>query len=137
MAEPGKLSILLCEDDEMALKVLTRVISRICPNCTVYSATNGKTGLECFRQHQPDIVITDIKMPIMDGIEMTRQMKAVKPDFKTIVITASGQRRLEESAARDLTAVDHYCTKPLTYQELVDAIEQCVGCLTAERGTGG
>ncbi len=49
------------------------------PDVELYTAENGKAGLDIFHEHAPDIVITDINMPVMDGIKMATEIKAAPP----------------------------------------------------------
>ena len=63
-----ELTLLYVEDEEEIREQLSRFLRRRVG--TLYTAANGKEGLEMFRQHQPDLVITDIEMPIMNGLEM-------------------------------------------------------------------
>ncbi|MBJ6723581.1 response regulator transcription factor [Geomesophilobacter sediminis] len=136
MPQHMPISILLCEDDESALQTLQRVVARLRPDSTIYSATNGKSGLECFERHLPDILITDIRMPVMDGIEMARRMKEVKPELKTIVITASSEKSAEDFRAKSPVEIDHFCWKPLAFNRLASAINDCVIRIATERGNG-
>ena len=54
----------------MTCGMLCTVIRRKFPDAAIYLAENGRIGVELFKKHTPDIVITDINMPVMDGIEM-------------------------------------------------------------------
>ena len=124
------LSILLCEDDEISLGLLHGVISTIYPDTSVHCASNGRNGLESFREHLPDILITDIQMPYMDGVEMTAAIQSIKPDVKTIVITAYGAKTIKQSTAKIPIKIDHYFLKPLDYKQLFEAIDDCVAQVT-------
>lgn len=126
MNKHDRLSILLVEDDEETRKILAEVLALAFPELLVHSADNGKTGLECFRQFSSAIVISDINMPVMDGISMAREIKAINADVKLIILTAfSDKRILTDTAATEIN-IDHYIPKPTDYGKLFTAIEQCL-----------
>ncbi|HLO26686.1 MAG TPA: response regulator [Geobacteraceae bacterium] len=118
------LSMLIVEDDKLTLDILARVIARKFPAATINVAENGKIGLEFFKEHVPDIVITDINMPEMDGIQMAREIKAIKADTKFIVLTAySNKSYLMQFREIGCCA---YLMKPIDFGKLCDAIENCI-----------
>src|SRR5512133_755208 len=89
---PAPYSLIFVEDDSLVRMAVSRVIAREFPDFTVYTAENGRTGLELFKEHTPEIVITDINMPIMDGIEMAGEIKSIQPDTNFVVVTGYGDK---------------------------------------------
>jgi len=79
------LKILYVEDDEITRMVLLRQLSDVYSE--VYDANNGSVGLEKYREHEPDVVITDLTMPVMSGIEMIKHIQHETPDQQIIVLT--------------------------------------------------
>ncbi|HEY5512809.1 MAG TPA: response regulator [Geomonas sp.] len=129
--ESGKnrasLSILVVEDDKDAREILVAIIPRKFPDMTIYSAVNGKAGLDLFKNQAPDIVITDINMPEMGGIEMADEIRAINPHTRLIVLTADTGKATLQDAVRKGVETNHYITKPIDYRDLFAAIEQCRG----------
>ncbi len=127
------LSLLVVDDDKMARDVLNLMIARKFPRSSIYFAEDGKTGLELFKQHFPDIVITDISMPVMDGIEMAGEIRAMKNDTKFIVLTGFTDKdysnKFKEYGIKDCIM------KPIVFGKLFTAIENCIGEI-ASRGKG-
>jgi len=80
--------LLLIDDEEINVRVLS--MSLRSDGYEVFTATSGAEGLEIFDREKPDIVITDIKMPGMDGIEVLKRVKAHDPDTEVIIITGHG-----------------------------------------------
>lgn len=117
-------ALLIAEDDKPALAILGGVIARKFPDITICSADNGKTGVELFKEFLPEIVITDVNMPEMDGIEMAGIIKSLKADTKFIVLTGYSDRnyleKFIEIGCRD------YILKPVMFGKLFDAIEICI-----------
>lgn len=69
------MRVIVVEDDEGSLNGLVRLLESIDPSIKVVGkAGNGKEGLELIEKRIPDVVITDIKMPVMDGLEMIRNL---------------------------------------------------------------
>ncbi len=115
-------TILYCEDETELHNVTVSLLSRIAK--TVLAARDGEEGLRLYREHQHeiDMVITDIGMPKMNGLEMTRQIKEMTPFIPVIVTTAySSTDHLFE--AIDIH-VDKYVLKPLDTRKLVEAMIQ-------------
>lgn len=120
-------SLLLVEDEVIALEFLAIILTRKYPDLALHTAINGRTGLELFKTHLPDIAITDINMPEMGGVQLIDKIRAIKPDTKIIVFTgASGKLPLKTSAGKGCN-FDHFIMKPVVFQELFSAIEQCFG----------
>ncbi len=80
--------ILLTDDEEGIRKVLS--ISLADSGYEVLTAENGERAFEIFQEHRPPIVLSDIKMPVMDGIELLKKIKEVSPDTEVIMISGHG-----------------------------------------------
>ncbi|HEX9023636.1 MAG TPA: response regulator [Geobacteraceae bacterium] len=120
----GGLSLLIVEDDKDALELLSTMIARKFPAIKVYVAENGRKGLDLFRMRLPEVVITDINMPVMDGIEMAGEIKSIRGDTRFIVLTAYTNRAyLEKFIEIGFSA---YILKPVVFTKLFDAIENCL-----------
>ena len=79
----------LVVDDEMPIRQwLEFCIERIPDVELVGAASHGAEGYSMFRKHMPDVVITDIRMPVMDGLEMMRMIRNLKPSVYAIVLTS-------------------------------------------------
>ncbi|HEX7055570.1 MAG TPA: response regulator [Bacilli bacterium] len=85
-----------------------------------FQAGNGKTALEIVARHSPDIVLLDMKIPGMDGLEILKHMKAMNKEIKVIMMTAYGELDMIKEAS-DLGALMHF-TKPFDIDELRMAV---------------
>ena len=111
MNEPGR--ILVVDDDPQLIRVLrTGLKSR---GYEVRTTTDGMTALEMFSEWQPELVITDLAMPKMDGLELCRQLRATS-QVPIIVLSAKGEEKTKIEAL-DLGA-DDFVTKPFGIDEL-------------------
>lgn len=89
----------------------------------VIEAANGQEGLAAYQEHKPDIVMTDILMPIMDGIELVRAIRKNDSDTCVIIITAHTDKEYLLKAV-DLH-LEHYIVKPVNLTTLTDALLRC------------
>lgn len=112
--------ILVVDDEPLMCRSLSEVISRA--GYEVFTANNGFEALELIQQEQVSVVITDINMPKMDGIEVLRQAKAICPNISVIVLTGYGTIDSAVEAMRN-GALD-YITKPISPSKIRAIIEK-------------
>jgi len=125
-------AVLLVEDDETTLELQASLIADKFPAIMLYTAANGRTGLELFRIHTPDIVVTDINMVEMCGMQMADAIRAIKPDTKLIAISGktgeagnNGRFYLKNAAGKPIE-FDHFVAKPVSLTELFSTIQRYV-----------
>ena len=120
------VSILFVEDDELILELQASILAANFPDIVFYTAVNGRLGLELFKAHLPDIVITDINMPELCGVQMCNSIHALKPETRFIAITGkSGRVVLQDNDGNEFE-FDHVIVKPVGFQKLFAAVEQCM-----------
>lgn len=115
------LQVLIAEDDEANQFYMQTLLKRA--DMKVYLASNGMEAVELIRS-MPDIqlVLMDIRMPIMDGIEATRQIKSFRKELPVIAVTAYAMLG-DERKARE-AGCDEYLTKPLSRNLLFEKISK-------------
>ena len=114
--------VLVVDDDPILLTQIKYQASKFITEIQV--ASDGVAGLDLWRQWQPDVIVTDIFMPRMNGLEMSEAIKAADPDAQIIVITSDSEG---ESLRRALEiGVERYITKPVDMHLLADAVGKCV-----------
>lgn len=86
------------------------------------SGSNGKEGVELYKQHRPDIVTMDITMPIMDGLEAATEIIKNYPDAKILMLSSMGDDSIIEEARQ--AGITNFHTKPFKNEEFVQAIVQ-------------
>ncbi|BBD10082.1 response regulator [Desulfovibrio ferrophilus] len=112
---------LLLVDDEEGIRTFLG-ISLADLGYDVITAENGKEALKAFAEHQPPIVLTDIKMPVMDGIQLLKRIKKVSPDTEVIMISGHGDMDLAVKSLK-FEAAD-FVTKPINDEVLEMALKR-------------
>lgn len=111
--------ILLIEDDETVRALIVRILGAH----EVIQACDGEDGLQRYHEHQPDLVLTDIQMPRMDGLQVIRELRQCVPDIKVIVMTGAFEHFKDALEELNVSAV---LRKPFTVQMCNDIVDQCV-----------
>lgn len=125
------ISMLIVEDEKVIHEVLGVMIARRFPDAALYFAENGRVGVELFRKYTPEIVITDIQMPVMDGIEMAAAIKELSAGSRFIVLTAYDHPGYYEAFTK--IGFHDFIAKPIEFDKLFAAIEKCLAEITLER----
>ena len=113
------LTVLLVEDDSDSKKLMHDVLSDNFEK--VFTAQNGDEGLKKFKKYNPNMVITDVFMPISDGLDMTRYIKEISKDTPVIVLSAHSEKETLLKAID--VGVDKYLIKPIMADDLLKTIE--------------
>ncbi|EAJ7708308.1 response regulator transcription factor [Campylobacter jejuni] len=121
--ECKELIILVVEDEiktrESMINILSERFSK------VIGAQNGDEGLKKFKKFKPDLVITDIAMPIMDGLDMAREIKEISDDVPIVVLSAYSEK---ERLLRSIDiGIDKYLIKPVDIEELFKVLDYLIG----------
>lgn len=125
------MKVLIAEDNSTALNYLTAVIQR--QGYQWLAAHDGVEALELFERERPDLVITDIQMPRMDGITLLQTIRETNTDVVVIIITGEGSA---ESATRALHAgANNYLQKPVSDKQLLQLLRK-YAVLISERDAG-
>jgi len=113
--------ILYIEDDEITRENISSYLQRKCKELIV--AVDGKDGLEKFEEFEPDIVITDIEMPNLNGIEIAKKIRKLSSSTQIVITTAyTSNEYLVEAVNLRLIK---YIVKPISLVKLNDALSEC------------
>ena len=123
------IAVLYVEDEAITRSAVARMLKRRVE--TLYEAENGKEGLELFKRNRPNIVISDIRMPVLDGIEMSKEIKLLDKNSKIILTTAHSDASILLDSIE--VGVDKYILKPLDMDALYAAMDQCAATVMLER----
>jgi signal transduction histidine kinase len=117
----GDISLLYVEDEAATREQVSRVLSS--RGYRLLTAENGEQGLEIFREHSPDIVLTDIMMPRLNGLEMARAIREISSDTQIACMTAFNDASYLIEAI-DI-GINQFVLKPVEFTRLFTALDRC------------
>lgn len=122
-------TILVVDDEEMLRKILDKILTK--EGHTVHLAASGSEALEILAREHVDLVITDVKMPEMDGFDLLKTIKKDYPQAGIIVMTAFGDAYTVRDAL--LLGADEYITKPFKSFEIIMVVERAAWRIQSSR----
>ena len=125
-------NVLLVDDEENSIKVLMDLIQwQELGVGELYTASDGQIALDIFKQHRIDLLITDVKMPHLDGIGLIERVKSRYPNVKCILLTAYSEFEYARKAI--VLGVENYLLKPVIKTEFEQTVEKALDNLYKNR----
>jgi two-component system nitrate/nitrite response regulator NarL len=121
----GPIRVLIADDHRLFAEALEAILADERAIEVVGRARNGAEALELSLELEPDVVLMDISMPVMDGVEATRRIRESRPDASVLMLTGSNAAA-DVDRSRDAGAVG-YVTKDRIASQLVEAIVEAAG----------
>ena len=122
MSDLGSLRILIVEDEDSIRKSMAEALDSLFEE--IILAKNGDEGVKKFKKHNPHIVITDIAMPIMNGLDMAKNIREISSNTPIIALSAFSDK--EKLLKAIDVGIDKYLIKPIDMDELLKVIEDIV-----------
>lgn len=113
-----ELSLLFVEDETVMQKTIERILSKHLKRFTL--AINGEEGIEKYNSVKPDIIITDLDMPVMNGSVMISEIRKIDKNIPIIIITAFSDQ------AEKISGADFCLIKPINKNKLFELLDMCV-----------
>ncbi|MBE4907743.1 response regulator [Bacillus luteolus] len=114
---------ILIVDDQYGIRILLNEVFQK-EGYTTFQAANGYQAIDIVEKHSPDLVLLDMKIPGMDGIEILKRLKAINQEIRVIIMTAYGELDMIQEA-KDLGAITHFA-KPFDIDEIRAAVKKHV-----------
>ena len=124
------MRILIVEDEVMIREGLARLIKSHTGHTVIGEASNGQEGLSLALRFKPDLVITDIRMPVMDGLQMIEALHGMSLPIRAVIL--SGYSEFDYAKKAIHFGVDDYLLKPLAAEDIVDLLERTQRKMEAE-----
>jgi two-component system cell cycle response regulator len=125
------IKVLYVEDEVFVREPFSEMLRRRVKEVVI--AKNGKEGIEMFKLHQPDVVISDIKMPLMDGLTMAREIRQLN-QFVPIIITTAFE--FKDFLMKSIeVGINKFLVKPIDRNALVKALEEMTHIVDFLRST--
>lgn len=115
---------LLIVDDQFGIRILLNEIFQK-EGYKTYQAANGVQALNLVQNERPDLVILDMKIPGMDGLEILKRVKKMDQTIKVIIMTAYGELDMIQEAIEN-GAITHF-SKPFDIDEIIEAVKKEIG----------
>ena len=122
MATDSNISVLIIDDEADICEMLSHVLNQA--GFITYTAHDGNTGLEIFNKKLPSVVILDLRMPGMNGMDVLKQIKHTGSETPVIIITAHGQIQSAVEAIKH--GAYNYFNKPFNNEEIVLTVEKAL-----------
>jgi len=114
----NKTKLLIVDDDETIVEIVANILD---DRFQIYTAYDGLKAYDVYKKHSPSIIISDIAMPNMDGIELIKKIRVDDHNTKAIILTSHSEiNYLLKSNSLKLTK---YCLKPIEKDELLEAVD--------------
>lgn len=129
--EDTGITLLYVEDEDDARGVVSEIVSHHFPDVRLHVCRNGEDGIRAFRQYNPEVVITDINMPVVNGIVMATEIKALNPAVEIIALTAHTNTQYLLQAIE--IGISNYILKPVDIVQMIRVIDKALGIVRADR----
>ncbi len=114
-------TVLIADDDPDILGILAMCLETL--GCNVLKATNGREAVDSAREHQPDLILMDMMMPVMSGYEAVSELKADEATRAIRIVGLSAKALATDiSRARDM-GIDGYITKPFRIAQVMSTVQ--------------
>lgn len=117
------MNVLFADDESVVREIIVNKIDRKRLNIeNIYQADNGIQALRLYEKYRPEIVITDIKMPKMDGLELSKKIRLVSAEMRIIILSGYDEFEFAQQALRN--NINEYILKPAKIEKIEEAIEK-------------
>jgi len=113
-------TLLIIDDNKDILNTLQTLLSENFDN--IFIALNGKEGFELFNKYKPELIISDISMPEIDGITLCKKIKSINPFQKIILMSSHSEN---DKRIKKINCYNFYISKPYSIEELLGYIKDC------------
>ena len=114
--------ILIAEDNDSNYILMNYILKR---HYEFFRARNGQEAVDLALSEKPDLILMDLKMPVMDGLEATRQIKAEMPDLPIVALTANAFDSDRQAALE--AGCDDFLSKPVNAEKCIQTIAKYIG----------
>jgi len=114
--------ILIVEDEADIREALKSIFATTDKDYELYEAVDGAEAISKYKKFNPDLILLDILMPEVDGLQVVKKVLTYNPKANILIITALGDKRIVAQAVR--MGVKGYITKPFEFQRIIETVEK-------------
>ena len=119
------ITLLITDDEQEILDSIEMELKRIDPNLNIIKVQTGRESLQLIQTGDIDILLTDIAMPDMDGFELNKRVKEIRPNIPIIMMTSFGYDPEHIVVNSKRFGLDEVILKPIDYSKLISLIYKC------------
>lgn len=127
-----KKRIVVCDDNSYELKGLEKLINRNFSNCEVVLFDDANRALDFLKENVADLLVTDIKMPLLTGLDLALMSKKIQQNIETVILSAYPEFEYAQRAIR--IGVQGYLTKPVDERQFAELLRSILGESKEEKG---
>ncbi len=124
---PESIKVLIAEDNEINLFLAKTLINKIIPQAQVIETRNGKEAVNQYVKEKPDLILMDIQMPLMNGLEATKQIRQLEREVHIPIIALTAGNMMGEKEKCIDAGMDDFMTKPIVKDDLSDMFSKWLG----------
>ena len=125
--QDNEIKILIVEDQYIISLQLSHILKSLGPSISILTATNGIEGLAKVQETQPDLIISDLAMPRMDGYDMVKRIRAAQHDQQVPIIGISASDPADVRASAFQKLCDDYLEKPFYQRDVLSKVKALLG----------
>lgn len=125
------IKVLIAEDNEINLFLAKTLVHKISPQAQIFESRNGKEAVVQYLNERPDIILMDIQMPIMNGIEATKQIRNIETKIHIPILALTAGNMMGEKEKCIEAGMDDFMTKPIVKKDLAEMFYKWLGVTEA------
>ncbi|WP_460636462.1 PAS domain S-box protein [Larkinella harenae] len=118
------VKILIVEDNKINQLLAKSILKRIVPDAILLEALNGQEAVEYYSAEKPDLILMDVQMPVMNGIEATRQIRGLEHNSHVLIVALTASSTVEEKQKCVEAGMDDFIAKPIVEDSLVQVFSR-------------
>ncbi|TCK85121.1 PAS domain-containing hybrid sensor histidine kinase/response regulator [Albibacterium bauzanense] len=126
------IKVLIAEDNEVNMFLTKSIIQQIAPDASIFEARDGKQAVKQYQKEDPDIILMDVQMPNLNGIEATHTIRELQKSFHVPIIALTAGAMNDERERCLEAGMDDFMTKPIVKQDIADMFTKWIGTATAQ-----
>lgn len=111
-------------DDDDHVRTFLIVLLRKIVSGNILEASNGERAIELYRHERPDLILLDVNMPVMDGLETLARLREINPDVVVIMITSLAMRKIVEDAVR--AGASNFIRKDTPRPQVIEILKETI-----------
>jgi len=126
------LKILVAEDNSVNMFLTKSILKQIAPNSEIFEATDGIEAIEQYKICEPDVILMDVQMPNLNGIEATKEIRKLQKNFHVPIIALTAGAMSDERERCLEAGMDDFMTKPIIKQTIANMFSKWIGSASSE-----